>query len=498
MQITVHSGGSLGYKGPEHLNAVRDGLVPMADILNIQQVGEAPLLGIEGVPFLVSDASELKELQRFARPEFDNIAAKFNQKILYTVPWPTQYLHCKVKTDTLDGLKNLKIRVPDRQAGDMVNALGMVSVLIPWGETVPALASGAVVGVTTSSVSGVDGKFWEFLKYFYRTNHVWSSQIVTVNNDSWKKIARQSPQGDQRSRGEAGAGFLEGLDRGRHRQQQAPGRGRHGADRSAAGDAEGDAREDRRPRGGVHQARRRRRRPTSSRSTRSRSAAPEPAVMHEHSAAGAAAPARAGDPVARGGDPVGRALGAIDALSMAGAWAAVFCILAILGLIVGEVAARNLFNYSIHFAWEFSAYFMGAASCSAPATRCAPARRSASTSCSPACRRRRGAHHRSGRDAAGIAVAGYLTCALFAAHLAVVGAQFEVGAGERTAAVDPAARAGSAARAAPRDASARRGPAASRGCERLPARRAAPSRMRQAARFAPGRSGGPSGACPRS
>ena len=189
VQITVHSGGSLGYKGPEHLNAVRDGLVPMADILNIQQVGEAPLLGIEGVPFLVSNADELKVLQKYARPEFDKIADKYNQKILYTVPWPTQYLHCKVKTDTLDGLKNLKIRVPDRQAGDMVNALGMVGVLIPWGETVPALASGAVVGVTTSSVSGVDGKFWEFLKYFYKTNHVWSSQIVTINNDTWKKIS---------------------------------------------------------------------------------------------------------------------------------------------------------------------------------------------------------------------------------------------------------------------------------------------------------------------
>ena len=189
VQVTVHSGGSLGYKGPEHLNAVRDGLVPMADILNIQQVGEAPLLGIEGVPFLIADAKELAVMQRIAKPEFDKIATKYNQKILYTVPWPTQYLHTKVKTDTLDGLKGLKIRVPDRQAGDMVNLLGMNGVLIPWGETVPALASGAVVGVTTSSVSGVDGKFWEFLKYFYKTNHVWSSQIVTINLDTWKKIA---------------------------------------------------------------------------------------------------------------------------------------------------------------------------------------------------------------------------------------------------------------------------------------------------------------------
>jgi TRAP-type C4-dicarboxylate transport system permease small subunit len=62
----------------------------------------------------------------------------------------------------------------------------------------------------------------------------------------------------------------------------------------------------------------------------------------------------------RAADPVGRILDAVDALAVLGAWAAVACIAAILALIVGEVAARNLFNYSIHFAWEFSAYFMGA------------------------------------------------------------------------------------------------------------------------------------------
>ena len=43
--------------------------------------------------------------------------------------------------------------------------------------------------MSTSSVSGVDGKFWEFLKYVYPTNHAWSCQIVTVNNDTWKKLS---------------------------------------------------------------------------------------------------------------------------------------------------------------------------------------------------------------------------------------------------------------------------------------------------------------------
>jgi TRAP-type C4-dicarboxylate transport system substrate-binding protein len=42
--------------------------------------------------------------------------------------------------------------------------------------------------VSTSSSSGVDGKFWEFLKFVYPTNHTWSSQLVTINLDAWKKL----------------------------------------------------------------------------------------------------------------------------------------------------------------------------------------------------------------------------------------------------------------------------------------------------------------------
>lgn len=194
VEITVKSGGQLGFKGPEHLRAVRDGLVPMADILNIQQIGDEPMLGTEGIPFIVSSADELKVLHKYLRPEYEKIAEKNNQKMLYTVPWPTQYLHLKVKADSLDGLKGIKVRVPDKNAADMLNAAGMSGILIPWGETIPALASGAVAGVSTSAVSGVDGKFWEFLKYIYPTNHVWSSQIVTVNADEWKKLKPEHRQ----------------------------------------------------------------------------------------------------------------------------------------------------------------------------------------------------------------------------------------------------------------------------------------------------------------
>jgi len=162
--------------------------VPMADVLNIQQVGDEPMLGIEGIPFISNNIDELKILHKYIRPEYEKIALKNNQTILYMVPWPTQYLHLKVKCETLDALKGIKIRVPDKNAQEMCAAIGMAPALIPWGETIAALSSGAVAGVSTSAVSGVDGKFWEFLKFYHQTNHAWSCQMVTINNDTWKKI----------------------------------------------------------------------------------------------------------------------------------------------------------------------------------------------------------------------------------------------------------------------------------------------------------------------
>ncbi len=60
-------------------------------------------------------------------------------------------------------------------------------------------------------------------------------------------------------------------------------------------------------------------------------------------------------------DAVGRVLDGVDRVCGWGGWASALCIIAILALITSEVAARNLLNYSIDFAWEFSAYLMGAA-----------------------------------------------------------------------------------------------------------------------------------------
>jgi len=192
--LTIHSGGSLGLKGPELLGSLRDGIVDMADMLITQQVGEEPLLGLEAVPYLTRSLDELALLQEVARPYYDKIAARNNQKILYLVPWPGQGLFSKASTDGIAGFQGIKVRTVERNGTDLFKALGAAPIQMPWGEVIPALASGAIDGVSTSSPSGVDGKFWEFLGYFNRMNWQVASQAVSVNLDAWKRLSREHQQ----------------------------------------------------------------------------------------------------------------------------------------------------------------------------------------------------------------------------------------------------------------------------------------------------------------
>lgn len=186
--ITVHSGGALGIKGPEGMAAVRDGLVPIADILMNQQVGEAPVLGIETLPYLAPTTQDLALLHKFLRPKVEEVALKMNQKLLYMVPWPGQAVYSKNPIKTVDDLAGMKIRVVDANGHEFFSRLGAAPLQMPWGEVVPSLAAGTINGVTTSSSSGVDGSFWEFLSNMNTFNWQSSSNIVTVNLDAWKKL----------------------------------------------------------------------------------------------------------------------------------------------------------------------------------------------------------------------------------------------------------------------------------------------------------------------
>ena len=189
LEITVHDSAALGIKGPATLGAVRDRIVDAAESSLEWQVGEVRMAALGAMPGLALGYDETFVLADTMRPRLNKALAKHNQKLLYMVPWQGQGLYANIAINTKADIKGLKMRAASEMALRFFEEMGASPIQLPWSEVVPALASRLINGVSTSSSSGVDGKFWEFMGYHSRYD--WSNpiSIVVVNLDAWKELS---------------------------------------------------------------------------------------------------------------------------------------------------------------------------------------------------------------------------------------------------------------------------------------------------------------------
>jgi TRAP-type C4-dicarboxylate transport system substrate-binding protein len=193
LQIKVHAGGSLGFKGPEMLKVIRDGLAPIGEMLLGYVAGTEPLMDFSTMPFLVANAGQAEKLGAIARPAVEKVFDKWNQKMLYWQFWPGAGLYSQKPINSLADLKGLKIRTFNAVSTAWVKAAGGNPVSMPWGDVYMAMSTGAIDALITSSTSGADGKFWEVMKYFTKLNFTFGYSAVTVNKKSLAGLT-----GDQR------------------------------------------------------------------------------------------------------------------------------------------------------------------------------------------------------------------------------------------------------------------------------------------------------------
>lgn len=195
VEITVSAGGALGYKGPELLKVVRDGLVPVSDMLTSGVAGDEPLFNVVTLPFLIQSFDEGKILNDIARPYFDKVAeAKWGQKILYVAPWPAAGIWSKKEVKSVADMKGLKTRTYDKNGGLVIQAVGGTPYPLPFSEVYSSLATGVIDSVLTSTPTAVDAKFWEVLKYYSPQNVTMATDIVTINLKEFNKLDKETQQ----------------------------------------------------------------------------------------------------------------------------------------------------------------------------------------------------------------------------------------------------------------------------------------------------------------
>lgn len=192
LEIRVFPNAVLGLKGPESIRALEEGLVDMAEMPAFQEAGTEPVLGLESLPFLIEDQRELRLLYTFSRPAIEAAFARHGLKVLYVVPWPRQNIYTRRLVKSLADLNGLKIRTYDRNTSALMERLGLVPLQMPSQDVVPALASGMIDAVMTSTTTGAAQRYWEFLPYIVRTNHVWITNIMAVRRESWNALPEET------------------------------------------------------------------------------------------------------------------------------------------------------------------------------------------------------------------------------------------------------------------------------------------------------------------
>lgn len=189
VEMTVRPGGALGFQGPELLRVVRDGLVPVSDMLTSGVAGDEPLFEVVTLPFLVQSFEEGRIINDIARPYFDEIAEKkWNQKILYVAPWPAAGFWTKEEITSIEDARGLRMRTYDKNGALVVEAIGGVPYPLPFSEVYSSLATGLIDSVLTSTPTAVDAKFWEVLNYYLPVNVTMATNLVTVNLNEFNKL----------------------------------------------------------------------------------------------------------------------------------------------------------------------------------------------------------------------------------------------------------------------------------------------------------------------
>ena len=188
LNIVLHPGSALGFKGPELLRAVAEGQLAIAEVPTGMVEGDAPLLALTAQPFISTNSFEQRLLYQLAKQAYAKDLKRFNQITLYTSIWPFSGIYTQRPISSEADLKGLKMRVYDGTGLAFGKATGIAARKMPFSEVYPAMKAGLLDSMYTSSVSGVDAKAWEILKYFTPINIVGPVNMINVNIEAWNKL----------------------------------------------------------------------------------------------------------------------------------------------------------------------------------------------------------------------------------------------------------------------------------------------------------------------
>lgn len=188
VKITVHSGSSL-LKLPEIKRSVRQGVIPIGEVLVSLHSNESPIFGLEAVPFLTASYAESRRLYNAQRPYLEKKLAEEGIVLLYSVAWPSPGIYAKKEIKSIDDLRGMKFRTFNAAMSRMATLANAVPVQIEQSDVPTAFLTNRVDLMMTSTTTGVDTKAWDFVSHFHTLSTFQPRNMVIVSKAAFEKLS---------------------------------------------------------------------------------------------------------------------------------------------------------------------------------------------------------------------------------------------------------------------------------------------------------------------
>ena len=109
LKIAVHPGGEM-IKHAEIKRTVSDWKVAAGEVLISLAADEAPVYGIDSIPFLATGYDGARKLFEAQKPYLERQLAKEGLVLLFSVPWPPQVVYAKREIKSIEDMQGLKFR----------------------------------------------------------------------------------------------------------------------------------------------------------------------------------------------------------------------------------------------------------------------------------------------------------------------------------------------------------------------------------------------------
>jgi TRAP-type transport system periplasmic protein len=189
--ITAHHGAALGFRSVDHFDAVGDGALPLASSFGGVWAGIDPVFLISSLPFLAPSISDNWALYQASKPFYEDVLAEANQVFLFATPWPPSGLWGNKPLDSMEALRNVRIRTFDANGTLTLRAAGASPIQVSWADVVPQLSTGAIDGVLTSADGGAASQLWEHQTHFTEVNYAMPLQFMHMNRDEYENLSEE-------------------------------------------------------------------------------------------------------------------------------------------------------------------------------------------------------------------------------------------------------------------------------------------------------------------